>query len=108
MARWVLGYRGVVVVVVVVVPPLPHCCPPPSLSLLSPSRCSPFPPCEQLLAAAVGGAVVVWSWSWCGHRGRDHGCGRGVVIVVVIDDPSGILNPGKTRKNIHTGFFRAL
>ena len=21
------------------------------------------------------------------------------------DDPSGILNPGKTRKNIHTGFF---
>ena len=25
-----------------------------------------------------------------------------------IDDPSGILNPGKTRKNIHTGFFQAL
>ena len=22
-----------------------------------------------------------------------------------VDDPSGILNPGKTRKNIHTGFF---
>ena len=24
------------------------------------------------------------------------------------DDPSGILGLGKTRKNIHTGFFRAL
>ena len=24
------------------------------------------------------------------------------------DDPLGILNPGKTRKNIHTGFFGAL
>ena len=22
-----------------------------------------------------------------------------------VDDPLGILNPGKTRKNIHTGFF---
>ena len=24
-----------------------------------------------------------------------------------VDDPSGILNPGKTRKNIHTGFFES-
>ena len=27
------------------------------------------------------------------------------VFNVPNDDPSGILNPGKTRKNIHTGFF---
>ena len=25
---------------------------------------------------------------------------------ISIDNPSGILNPGKTRKNIHTGFFK--
>ena len=28
-----------------------------------------------------------------------------VVVGVAADDPSGILNPGKTRKSIHTGFF---
>jgi hypothetical protein len=50
------------------------CCPPPlhllhhchhahSLSCHSYPHCSLFPPCKQLLAAVVGGAVVVVMWS---------------------------------------------
>ena len=37
----------------------------------------------------------------CANHGKGDSSGMNTG-----DDPSGILNPGKTRKNIHTGFFK--
>ena len=62
---------------------LPHCRPLPRHyrhclcrpGVVIPSRCSPFPPCEQSLTVAVGGSVVVVV----------------VVVVVVIVLGSGIV-----------------
>jgi hypothetical protein len=66
------------VVVVVAAAPCCCCCCRCSLSLsLSPScHCSPFPPCEQLLAVVVGGAAVVGIWS-CYHLTTPRAGARG-------------------------------